>query len=278
MFIWFGKKGFMRGPVWFLFLIGSFAGILGGIAMMATEGVDAGGIVVAAISIIYIAAYFVIPKRHKAPAKTAETINRTPLSVPATLTIIRDSSVAGAAMPTIISLDGKQVCTLKNAEKVQILLYNQQSVLTTNAVGSKNVRYVIEAKPGGSGSIHVKAGAFLPKTMQMESAGRMQEKYPLPKTIEEAKPYVFGGETDASKEKAYTLETGLNELVALFRSYPQLDQKKIQTVGQKIYDADIPLVSGVGGMHQLYARFKERMPMYGAELSRIWDGIGDWAD
>ncbi len=60
----------MRGPVWFLFLIGSFAGILGGIAMMATEGVDAGGIVVVAISIIYIAAYFVIPKRHKAPAKT----------------------------------------------------------------------------------------------------------------------------------------------------------------------------------------------------------------
>ena len=61
---------------------------------------------------------------------------------------------------------GKQVCTLKNAEKAQILLYNRQSVLITNAVGSKNVRYVIEAKPGGSGNIHVKAGSFLPKTMQ----------------------------------------------------------------------------------------------------------------
>ena len=137
---------------------------------------------------------------------------------------------------------------------------------------------VSDPNPNSLGWQHLRQteGASLPATM--ESASRMQEKYPLPKTIEEAKSYVFGWETDASKEKAYTLEAGLNELVALFRSYPQLDQKKIQTVGQKIYDADIPLVSGVGGMHQLYARFKERMPMYGAELSRIWDGIGDWAD
>ena len=61
-------------------------------------------------------------------------------------------------------------------------------------------------------------------------------------------------------------------------SHPRVDRVKIQEVGQKIYDAKIPLVSGVRGMHQLYVRFKERMPMYGPELSRIWDGIGDWAD
>ena len=79
-------------------------------------------------------------------------------------------------------------------------------------------------------------------------------------------------------DKPYTLDQGLSELTELFRSYPQLDRQKIQTVGRKIYNAEIPLVSGVGGMHQLYHIFKKRFPAYASELSRIWDGIGDWAD
>ena len=110
----------------------------------------------------------------------------------------------------------------------------------------------------------------------------MHEKYPLPKSMEEARTYAYGL-TDASthkedKEDSYTLDQGLKDLIDLFGDYPRVDRMKVQEVGQKIYDAKIPLVSGVGGMHQLYVRFKERMPMYGSELSRIWDGIGDWAD
>lgn len=122
----------------------------------------------------------------------------------------------------------------------------------------------------------------IPDTPTPESIQRMCEKYPLPKNLQETKDYVCGN-NDSPKEtkvadEAYTLDQGLKDLAALFRPYPALDKAKIQAVGQKIYDAKIPLVSGVGGMHQLYMRFKQQMPMYAQELSRIWDGIGDWAD
>lgn len=140
-----------------------------------------------------------------------------------------------------------------------------------------------DPNPNSMGWQHLREteGATLPATL--ESAKRMCEKYPLPKSMEETKDYIYGfekkeEELSRTNTAVYTLDTGLNDLIALFRTYPQLDRSEIQAVGQKIYDANIPLVSGVGGMHQLYARFKERMPMYGAELSRIWDGIGDWAD
>ena len=114
-----------------------------------------------------------------------------------------------------------------------------------------------------------------------DSIKKMCEKYPLPQNMQETKDYAFGM-NDISKDtkaadEAYTLDQG-QDLTALFRLYPALDKAKIQAVGQKIYDAKIPLVSGVGGMHQLYMCFKQQMPMYAPELSRIWDGIGDWAD
>lgn len=139
-----------------------------------------------------------------------------------------------------------------------------------------------DPNPNSLGWQHLREteGTSLPATI--ESAKRLCNKYPLPKNMDEAKNYIHGFETEEEQPKSdnavYTLDAGLNDLLALFRTYPQLNREEIQTVGQKIYDANIPLVSGVGGMHQLYACFNERMPMYGAELSRIWDGIGDWAD
>ena len=125
-------------------------------------------------------------------------------------------------------------------------------------------------------------GDNIPANPTSESIQRMCEKYPLPQNMHETKDYVCGM-NDSPKETntaddAYSLDQGLKDLTDLFRSYPALDKAKIQAVGQKIYDAKIPLVSGVGGMHQLYMRFKKQMPVYAPELSRIWDGIGDWAD
>ena len=125
-------------------------------------------------------------------------------------------------------------------------------------------------------------GDSIPDTPTPEGIQRMCEKYPLPKNLQETRDYVCGI-SDNSKDTnvadtAYTLDQGLKDLTALFRSYPELDTAGIQAVGQNIYDAKIPLVSGVGGMHQLYMRFKQQMPMYAPELSRIWDGIGDWSD
>jgi len=115
-----------------------------------------------------------------------------------------------------------------------------------------------------------------------ESIQKMCEKYPLPKNLQETKEYTLGIQNSIKETKtvdsAYTLDQGMKDLTDLFRSYPALDTAKIQAVGQRIYDAKIPLVCGVGGMHQLYMRFKQQMPMYTSELSKIWDGIGDWAD
>ena len=138
-----------------------------------------------------------------------------------------------------------------------------------------------DPNPNSLGWQHLREaeGNDLPATK--ENAQRMHEKYPLPRSMEEAKTYIYSLE-DIKDQKPtndpYSLEQGLNELTDLFRTYPQVDHEKIQTVGRKIYDAEIPLVSGVGGMHQLYHLFHQRFPMYAPELSRIWDGIGDWAD
>ena len=168
MFLWIGKKGVMRGPVWFLFLIGSFAGIIGGIGMLVTDGIgDGSGIFVAALSALYIAAYFILPRKIKAPAPlpTVPGVN-VALSTPAQLTIVRDNSGVGALMPTIITLNGQQVCTLQNGASVQITLTMQQNILLTNSVGSANVRYAFEAQDAAVGELHVKGGVFLPKTMR----------------------------------------------------------------------------------------------------------------
>ncbi len=139
-----------------------------------------------------------------------------------------------------------------------------------------------DPNPTSMGWNHLKEVEGNDLQTDMESAKRLHEKYPLPKSMEEAKTYVYGmADTSIPKEDkdvSYSLDQGLKDLMDLFRDYPKVDRAKVQEVGQKIYDAKIPLVSGVGGMHQLYVRFMERMPMYGPELSRIWDGIGDWAD
>lgn len=140
-----------------------------------------------------------------------------------------------------------------------------------------------KSDPTSAGWQYLRQAESTPLAATEENAKRMHEKYPLPKNMEETRTYAHGfivekEEIAKSKNETYTLDLGLNELTALFRAYPQLNRTEIKAVGQKIYDAGIPLVNGVGGMHQLYARFRERMPMHGAELSRIWDGVGDWAD
>jgi hypothetical protein len=85
------------------------------------------------------------------------------LAAPATIKIIRDSSLVAAAAPTIISLNGKQVATIKNGGDAIIRVTTSPIVLETNAYGSKNVRYELDVPSGGYGEVHVKANVFLPK-------------------------------------------------------------------------------------------------------------------
>ena len=86
-----------------------------------------------------------------------------PLTAPATIKIIRDSSIVAAAAPTIISMDGEQVAVIKNGGDAIIRVATTPVVLETNAYGSKDVRYELDVPSGGYGEVHVKANVFQPK-------------------------------------------------------------------------------------------------------------------
>ena len=72
------------------------------------------------------------------------------------------------------------------------------------------------------------------------------------------------------------LTQGVEDLCRCFSS--DASQDEIRAIGLRLYHADIPLKSGVGGMHQAYRLFNSKMPQYSSRLSQIWDGVGDWAD
>ncbi|NLI52879.1 MAG: hypothetical protein GX417_00985 [Clostridiales bacterium] len=161
-------KKFMRGPVWSMFLLFSIFGVIAAGLMLATDGEIAGNMIGGLlIFVLYIAAYFVLPKhiKPKAPLPTVPESN-SPLSVPARLTIVRDSSVAGALVPTIITLNGQQVCSLQNGASAEILLTQRYNILQTNTVGSKYVRYAFEANDAAFGELHVRGGVFQVKTVR----------------------------------------------------------------------------------------------------------------
>ena len=122
------------------------------------------------IPIVYFAAYLIVPKlKFLQPIPTDPKVSdaeNTPLSTPARLTLVRDNSVAGVAVPTIIHVNGQQVCQLKNGERTTIELRMKHNVLLTNGMGSPNVRCDVVAPDGGNGELHLKSAAFLPKTLK----------------------------------------------------------------------------------------------------------------
>lgn len=118
--------------------------------------------------VLYFAAWFIVPK-----LKFLQPVDRSapkaeenaPLAVPARLTIVRDSSVVAAVLPTDITLNGVPACSVKNGASETIKLTMKHNVLLTNATGSPNVRFEFDAPDGGNGELHVKANAFRPKTL-----------------------------------------------------------------------------------------------------------------
>ena len=47
----------------------------------------------------------------------------------------------------------------------------------------------------------------------------------------------------------------------------------VRDVGQDLNDAH-----GFSAMQETYFNVTKRYPIYGSQLSQIWDGVGDWAD
>ena len=166
------KKKVMRGFFWSIFLFCALIVIttsilnLWGIKQLGMDS-TLGNIVAIIIAGLYIAAYFIVPKYvHPKAAMPAVPMQNVPLAVPAQMTIVRDSSVAGAVVPYIIFLNGQQVCSLNNGCSATITLTMRHNVLMTNAVGSSKTRYEFDAADGAQGEIRVKGGVFLSKTMR----------------------------------------------------------------------------------------------------------------
>lgn len=159
------QKKVMRGYWWYLFLFVAVTVFLSVFLVQEQSVIEK--VVYAVLSLLYIIAYFVVPKFIK-PVSVGPVVpvQNAPLAAPARLTIVRDRSVAGAVVPYIISLNGKQVCSLNNGASQTITLTTKHNVLLTNAVGSSKVRYEFDAMDGAVGEIHVKGGVFLPKTMR----------------------------------------------------------------------------------------------------------------
>ena len=122
------------------------------------------------IAPLYILAFIFVPRlKFLQPVSTAPAVppeENLPLMNPARLTIYRDSSVAGMAVANTIFLDNNVACSIKNGESAVVTLTMKHSVLRINAVGSPNVRLEVTAPDGGVGEVHMKGGAFLPKTLK----------------------------------------------------------------------------------------------------------------
>lgn len=131
-------------------------------AVMNSE--KAWGLIVPLLSFLGFFIYMKLAKKAQVGPPEPEGENA-PLDAPAKLTIIRDSSVVGAVVPTVVFLNGQQACAIKNGDSATIELTMKHNVLMTNATGSSKVRIEVDAPSGGVGSLHVKANEFQAKTL-----------------------------------------------------------------------------------------------------------------
>jgi hypothetical protein len=109
-----------------------------------------------------------LPRVVRPREQAVQPIENTPLAIPAQLTIIRDNSFAGVAIPTIVTLNGAVAASIPNGGSAMVTLTMRKNILQTNAVGSKNVRIALETTAGANGELHVKGGVFQPKTLRWE--------------------------------------------------------------------------------------------------------------
>ncbi len=166
----------MRSWFWYVLLAAAAAMFIKALYSALTQGFDSMGDEIWGLIVgpLYVLAFIFVPKlKFLQPVSTAPAVppeENTPLQAPARLTIIRDSSVAGMAVANTVFLDNEVACSIKDGESAVVTLTMKHSVLRINAVGSPNVRLEVTAHDGGSGSVHMKGGAFLPKTLKWDES------------------------------------------------------------------------------------------------------------
>ena len=162
----------MRSWFWYFVLVAVVAMFVYALVRCLTQGFDSLGDAVWGFIVgpLYVLAFVFVPKmKFLQPVSTAPAVSpeeNTPLAVPARLTIIRDSSVAGMAAANTVFLDNAAACSIKNGGSAVVTLTMKHSVLRINAVGSPNVRLEVTAPDGGVGEVHMKGGVFLPRTLK----------------------------------------------------------------------------------------------------------------
>ena len=174
----------LRGGFWTILLAVCIAGVLFVIYKAITGSIDGNQVFGLIVCGLYIAAYFILPMIFK-PVVIGPGIpeENEALSVPASLTITRDSHAVGAVVPTGVFLNGEQVCLVKNGESETISLTMKKNVLIINVVvpdysmGGKvpNVRCEFEAEDGAQGEIHLNAGIFQSDAPKWNCAERKGE-------------------------------------------------------------------------------------------------------
>jgi hypothetical protein len=83
-------------------------------------------------------------------------------------------------------------------------------------------------------------------------------------------------ELHALLPRGYSIEQAVEEFRGAF--FPTFNLDEIRSIGQRVWDANVLNKGGLFGLHQTYHAFVTKMPACGGTFSRLWDGIGDWAD
>lgn len=119
-----------------------------------------------------LAQYFGRKQAYKKMQKTAEELSENgaaavnvPLAQPATIRVVRDSSIVGAIVPYKVFLNNEFVGKIKNGKMLDIatsVSHNVIMVLDNNDCAFKG-DFVADLKEGGYAEVHVKAGRFVKK-------------------------------------------------------------------------------------------------------------------
>lgn len=95
---------------------------------------------------------------------TAEILNSPEvLETPATLEIIRDSSMVGALADFPVTLNGQRLASIRNGSSITVQTDRKHNILSIkDAYGTDLSPYIFDMADGGYAKIHFKAGKFQP--------------------------------------------------------------------------------------------------------------------
>jgi len=151
--------------------IGLIAGGLSGDLVLrgtnSSEALVVFGVVLLIVDIIALATHNKGNKKKKEyEQQLAEgVISSEPLSAPATIRVVRDSSIVGAIVPYKVFLNYDFIGNIKNGKCLEIATHVSHNIITVtdNADNPFKGEFVVDLNAGDYAEVHVKAGRFVKK-------------------------------------------------------------------------------------------------------------------